>query len=66
MTNELPADIIGVQIRTALSLRGYRLEVRTRDFQSLNRGSIPRIPTSNGVRICIDSAEVVELADTYA
>ena len=24
---------------------GYRLEVRTRDFQSLSRGSIPRIPT---------------------
>ena len=42
--------------------RGYRLEVRTRDFQSLNRGSIPRIPILKREL----PAEVVELVDTYA
>ena len=41
-------------------MRGYRLEVRTRDFQSLSRGSIPRIPTSMAGALSFLRAEVVE------
>ena len=44
LTNSQPARIITIAIRERELMWGYRLEVRTRDFQSLSRGSIPRIP----------------------
>lgn len=44
LTNGRLTRIITIAIRGVKCLGGYRLEVRTRDFQSLSRGSIPRIP----------------------
>ncbi len=48
------------EIAGCLPMRGYRLEVRTRDFQSLSRGSIPRIPTIQAGTLDFTCAEVVE------
>jgi hypothetical protein len=44
LTNDHLTRIILIAFGADGALWGYRLEVRTRDFQSLSRGSIPRIP----------------------
>jgi len=53
-----------VRIQAVGCTGGYRPEVRTGDFQSLNRGSIPRIPNAQrptaGYATVIRSAQVVE------